>query len=88
MNNIEENYQSWIAILETILYLEYRIKLYPMVRLLSWSLGNMEYPFITITYSYTLTQSVLIFNFHFCIGIFNLFLYVVACSHKSEGRHL
>ena len=21
-------------------------------------------------------------------GIFNLFLYVVACSHKSEGCHL
>ena len=31
---------------------------------------------------------VLIFNFHFCSGIFNLFLYVVACSHKSEDRRL
>ena len=30
----------------------------------------------------------LMFNFHFCSGTFNLFLYVVVCSHKLEGRHL
>ena len=32
-------------------------KLHLMLRLQSWSLGNLEYPFITITLRSTLTQS-------------------------------
>ena len=37
--------------------LEYNIELYLMVRLQSWSLENVEYPFFTITLRSTLTQN-------------------------------
>ena len=30
----------------------------------------------------------LIFNFHFVVVNLIFFLYVIACSHKLEGRHL
>ena len=35
----------------------YDIKLHLMVRLQSWSVGKLEYPFITITLRFTLTRS-------------------------------
>ena len=52
------NHLHLIAMLETMLYPGYEMKLHIMERLYSWSVANVDYPFITITLSSTLFGAV------------------------------